>query len=82
MQLSHLYVVVFRAGLTIHPQPTCLPFLLQRVRRKWLARWAVNLLTGVGTAVVATVIEVCIEYSAEYKFWALKRCILFMHFAL
>ena len=42
-----------------------------------MARWAVNLLIGVGTAVVATIIEMSIEYSTEYKFWALKKRILY-----
>ena len=50
---------------------------LQKVQRKWLARWFVNLLIGVGTALVATVIEVCIEYTALYKFKGIMSCILY-----
>jgi hypothetical protein len=37
----------------------------------------VSFLIGVGTAIVATVIEVSIELGAEYKFWALASCILY-----
>ena len=46
---------------------------MQGVRRKWLARWIVSFLIGVGTAVVASIIEVCIEFMAHYKFVAIRR---------
>ena len=41
-----------------------------------MARWLVNLLIGVGTALVATFIEIAIEYGARYKFKAIKMRIL------
>ncbi|KAK2142066.1 hypothetical protein LSH36_1000g00029 [Paralvinella palmiformis] len=47
-----------------------------KVRRKWMARWIVNLLTGIGTALVATVIEIGIEYVAHYKFWLLRKLVV------
>ncbi|CAH1780242.1 unnamed protein product [Owenia fusiformis] len=44
-----------------------------KLQRKWLARWLVMLMIGIGTALVATIIEICIEYITEYKFLALKK---------
>ena len=50
--------------------------LLQKLRRKWFARWVVNCLVGIGTAVVATFIEYFIEVITKYKFLSLTKCIL------
>ena len=51
-------------------------FGCQRIRRKWLARWIVSFLIGIGTAIVASIIEVCIEFIAHYKFIGIRKRIL------
>lgn len=44
---------------------------------KDMARWFVILLIGVITALIAFVIDICIEEFSNIKYKALKKCILF-----
>ena len=56
--------------------------LQKEVRKTWLSRYFVMLMTGIATGLVALIIHLAVEYGAYYKFKLIKYCILFLFFIL
>ncbi|CAE1286896.1 unnamed protein product [Acanthosepion pharaonis] len=48
----------------------------KEVRKTWLSRYFVMLMTGIATGLVALIIHLAVEYGAYYKFKLIKYCIL------